>query len=471
VNDLTETTAAGREAARGMSDDIRTIILDSITEGVFTVDRSFRITSFNQAAEKVTGTRRAEAIGKSCKEILRASICEARCALQQTMRTGKPIIGKNVAILDAEGNRKSISVTTAILRGRGGEIIGGVETFRDLTMVEKLRKEIEREYTFEDILSRSHHMKKLFDILPDVAESGSTVLLEGESGTGKELFARALHNLSRRRKKPFVPVNCAALPDTLLESELFGYKAGAFTDARKDKPGRIARAEGGALFLDEIGDISPALQVRLLRFLQERTYEPLGAVEPVTADVLIIAATNRDLAERVRAGAFREDLFYRINVVSLTLPPLRERMEDIPLLVQHFIARLNTLQGRDISGITGDALACLMAHGYPGNIRELENIIERAFVLCRSGEIERHHLPESICGPQDTAAARPQRYRSFRQMEEAFVRNALDRNGWNRLKTAQELGIHKTTLFRKMKALGIEPVKGKKPAKSDGRAR
>ena len=449
-----------------MSGKTQPIILDSITEGVFTIDRSFRITSFNRAAEEITGTPREEAIGKPCRDILRASICEGRCALEQTMRSGRPVIGKNVQILDAAGERKAISVTTAILRDNRGQIAGGVETFRDLTMIEQLRKQIEREYSFEDILSRSHLMKKLFDILPDVAQSGSTVLLEGESGTGKELFARAIHTLSRRKKKPFVAVNCAALPDTLLESELFGYRAGAFTDARRDTPGRVARAEGGTLFLDEIGDISPALQVRLLRFLQERSYEPLGAMQPVEADVRIVAATNRHLADRVHEGSFREDLFYRINVVCLTLPPLRERMEDIPLLAGHFVSRLNHLQAKEISGVSDEAMACLMSHRFPGNVRELENIIERAFILCRAGEIERHHLPDFLCAQPGAPATIPQRYRSFRRMEEAFLRSALDRNDWNRQKTARELGIHKTTLFRKMKAFGITRKPAETPVKA-----
>jgi len=439
-----------------MPDEIQTIILDSITEGVFTVDKSFRITSFNSAAEMITGTPRARAIGMPCREILRASICEGKCALHQTMRSGKPVLGKNVVILDASGTRRSISITTAILRGRDGEIVGGVETFRDLTMIDTLRKEIEREYSFEDIISRSHRMRKLFDILPDVARSGSTVLLEGESGTGKELFARALHSLSLRKKKPFVAVNCAALPDTLLESELFGHTAGAFTDARRDTPGRFARAEGGTLFLDEIGDVSPALQVRLLRVLQERSYEPLGSTEPVSADVRIIAATNKNLQGLVRAGTFREDLFYRINVVCLSLPPLRDRMEDIPLLVEHFIAKLNHIQDRDIAGVTDEAMACLMAYGYAGNVRELENIIERAFILCRSGEIDRRHLPDPLGGEgREHEPCEQGGYRSFRQSEAAFIMNALRRNGWNRARTAGELGIHKSTLFRKMKALGI----------------
>jgi PAS domain S-box-containing protein len=444
-----------------MPDEIQTIILDSITEGVFTVDGSFRITSFNSAAEKITGTPREQAIGKPCREILRASICEGRCALHQTVRTGKPVLGKNVVILDAGGGKRSISITTAILRDHEGRIVGGVETFRDLTMVDTLRKEIDREYSFEDIISRSHLMRKLFDILPDVARSGSTVLLEGESGTGKELFARALHTLSSRSRKPFVAVNCAALPDTLLESELFGYRAGAFTDARQDSPGRFARAAGGTLFLDEIGDVSPALQVRLLRFLQERTYEPLGSTEPVTADVRIIAATNRNLQGLVGDGIFREDLYYRINVVSLSLPPLRDRMEDIPLLVSHFISKLNRIQDRDLTGMTDEAIACLMEHGFPGNVRELENIVERAFILCRSGEIDVHHLPETVCGkPDEHAPPRQGRYRSFHQMEAEFILSTLKRNGGNRVKTARELGIHTTTLFRKIKALQIQKKSG-----------
>jgi PAS domain S-box-containing protein len=460
-----------------MPDEIQTIILDSITEGVFTVDKSFRITSFNSAAESITGTPRARAIGMPCREILRASICEGRCALHQTMRTGKPVLGKNVVILDAAGTRRSISITTALLRDRDGEIVGGVETFRDLTMIDTLRKEIEREYSFEDIVSRSHRMRTLFDILPDVARSGSTVLLQGESGTGKELFARALHSLSPRKRKPFVAVNCAALPDTLLESELFGHTAGAFTDARTGAPGRFARAEGGTLFLDEIGDISPALQVRLLRVLQEKSYEPLGSSAPVSADVRIVAATNKTLFELVHAGTFREDLFYRINVVSLFLPPLRDRMEDIPLLVARFIAKMNHIQDRDITGMSDDAMACLMGYRFPGNVRELENIIERAFILCRGGEIDRHHLPDPICGSKAEREPGGQgSYQSFRQAVAAFITNALKRNGGNRTRTAAELGMHKTTLpscairAGKWKMASRRPVSGSRSWRREARS-
>jgi PAS domain S-box-containing protein len=431
-------------------------ILDSITEGVFTVDREWRISSFNRAAEEITGIPRERAIGRPCKDILRASICEGHCALGQTMETGQPIVNRSITILDDRGRRKPISITTALLKDAEGEVIGGVETFRDLTRIERLRKEIRGQYEVEDIISRNHRMQDLFSVLPDIAESPSTVLIEGESGTGKELFAGAIHQLSKRRKKPFVAVNCGALPDTLLESELFGYKAGAFTDAKKDRPGRFAAAEGGTLFLDEIGDVSPAMQVRLLRFLQERVYEPLGSVTPVHADVRIVAATHQDLATLVAEKNFREDLYYRINIVKLQIPPLRDRLEDVPLLVEHFIDQFNTLQGKEILGVSDDALACLMAHDYPGNVRELENLIERAFILCRSGQIEREHLPEPLChqtpiGPVADGSD------AFKQMEASFLMSALRQHDWNRTETAKALGIHKTTLFRKIKALGLNP--------------
>jgi len=321
--------------------------------------------------------------------------------------------------------------------------------------VEQLRKELQARYTFEDIVGRSPAMMRLFEVLPLIAESGSTVLVEGPSGTGKELFARAIHNLSPRNNKPFIAVNCAALPDNLLESELFGYKAGAFTDAKRDKPGRFALANGGTIFLDEIGDISPAMQVRLLRVLQERTVDPLGATKPVAIDVRVITATNRVLRDEVRCGRFREDLYYRVRVVHLELPELRKRREDIPLLVESLIARFNGLQGKDIAGVSDHVMARLMGYEYPGNVRELENIIEQAFVLCRGGMIEMCHLPPEL---------RPTSGRNFDDLhpmsldaiEKLFITEALDRNDGNRKTTARELGIDVTTLFRKIKRHVIE---------------
>lgn len=429
------------------------IILDSIADGVFTVDLDWRITSFNRAAEKITGVSRKEAIGQLCKDVLKADICEKNCCLRTTMKTGEPIVNKKVDIIDAEGRRLPISISTALLRDKDSVLLGAVETFRDISIEEDLRKAIKAKYSFADIISKNHKMLQLFDILPDIAVSQSTALIEGESGTGKELFARAIHNLSPRKKQPFIAVNCSALPDTLLESELFGYKAGAFTDAKKDKPGRFRLAENGTLFLDEIGDITQAMQVRLLRVLQEKTYEPLGATESVKHNVRMIAATNKNLEELVRQGHFREDLFYRIHVFEITLPPLRERMEDIPLLTEHFIARFNALQKKDISGVSDEAMAVLMAYAYPGNIRELANIIERAFILCKAGFIEKKHLPESLfpgsAGRAGTDAL------SLKDIESTYLINVLKQNNWNRLQTAKHLNMHKSTLYRKIKSLGL----------------
>ncbi len=432
------------------------VILESIADGVFTIDEAWRITSFNRAAEQITGVPRAEAIGQRCCDVFRASICESECALKETLDTGEPIVNKAIYILDAKGQRIPISISAAVLKGADGRSIGGVETFRDLSMVEELRKELERAYTFADIIGHSPPMRQLFDLLPQIADSNSTVLIEGASGTGKELFARAIHDLSSRRDKRFVAINCGALPDTLLESELFGYKAGAFTDARHDKPGRFAIAEGGTILLDEIGDISAAMQARLLRVLQERVYEPLGAVEPVAADVRVIAATNKDLNRLVRKGTFREDLFYRINVIRLKVPALRDRREDIPLLVERFIARFNHLQNKNVAGVSDETLAILMEHDYPGNVRELENIVEHAFVLCLAGLIEPRHLPPSFRGDADAPTLRPKGIRTLRALEALHIADAVRRHGGNRTAAAKELGINPSTLFRKIKSLGIE---------------
>jgi PAS domain S-box-containing protein len=441
--------------ARAGDIDHRQVILDSINEGVFTVDLEWRITTFNQAAERIVGVRREEAIGKPCCEVLRASICETACALRSTLATGQPVVNLPVYVVDAEGRRVPIRVSTAILRDAKGRAIGGVETFQDLTQVEELRKELEASYTFADIVGRSAAMRDVFRILPQIAESDSTVLVQGASGTGKELVARAVHNLSRRARKPFVAINCGALPDTLLESELFGYCAGAFTGARRDKPGRFALAKGGTLFLDEIGDVSPAMQVRLLRVLQERRFEPLGAVESVAADVRLIAASNKDLAGQVRQGTFREDLFYRVHVIRIDLPPLRDRREDIPLLVDHFVARLNRLQGRDLAGVTDEVRARLLQYDFPGNIRELGNIIEHAFVLCPAGLIEMRHLPPELRETGKDPESPFRQVLSLQQMEAALIEDALRRQGGNRRAAARELGIDESTLYRKLKAMGI----------------
>jgi transcriptional regulator with PAS, ATPase and Fis domain len=334
-----------------------------------------------------------------------------------------------------------------------------VETFRDLSAIELLKKKIQKQYSYEDIISKNHRIQAIFNLLPDIAESDSTILIEGASGSGKELFARAIHNLSTRKDRPYVVVNCGALPDTLLESELFGYVKGAFTDAKRDKPGRFALAERGTLFLDEVGDLSFAMQVKLLRVLQEREYEPLGATRTVKANVRILAATHHDLLDMVRKGEFREDLYYRLNVVKLLLPPLRERREDIPLLIDHFLEQFNVRMGKSIAGVTPEVLRCLMDYSFPGNVRELENAIEHACVLCRGRHIEIEHLPpeirETVEASEDEASSLAGTLPVLRSTEIQLIRKTLNKHDGNRLEAARELGLHKTTLWRKMKRYGI----------------
>lgn len=428
-------------------------ILDSIADGVFTVDLQWRITSFNRAAERITGIPREEAIGRLCREVLNADLCRNGCALRKTIDQGIHIRNLPVYIIRADGRRIPISVTSNVLLDADGKVVGGVESFRDLSEIHHLRRELRKKHSFGDIISKNAKMGSIFAILPQIAESDSTVLILGASGTGKELFARAIHNSSKRKNGPFIAVNCGALPESLCESELFGYKAGAFTDARKDKPGRFALAQDGTIFLDEIGDISPVVQVRLLRVLESRIYEPLGSTRGVGTNARVIAATHRDLELLVREEKFREDLYYRINVMKLSLPTLAERMEDIPLLIDHFIDRFNSLQGKQIIGLSQEAMAVLMLHNWPGNVRELENTIEHAFVMCPGDLIQRRHLPQHLV-PQDHAAFLSGGL-TLREVEKRAIFDALKRNDWKKLATARELDIDKNTLRRKMQRLGI----------------
>ncbi len=431
-------------------------ILDSIADGVFTVDGDWNITSFNRAAEEITGTPRSEAIGRKCWEVFHADVCERGCLLKKTLKTRRQCINRTVHIVDSNGRNMPISVSTALLRDLAGNVIGGVETFRDLSEIEELRREVTGRFTHGDIITGDHRMHALLSTLPVIARSDSPVLILGESGTGKELLAKALHNLSGRAKGPFIAVNCGALPENLLESELFGYRKGAFTDAKKDKPGRFERARGGSLFLDEIADIQTSLQVKLLRVLQEKNYEPLGATESLEADVRIIAATNRDIEAMVAEGTFRQDLYYRLNIIPIVLPPLRERPGDIPLLIDHFMRHFNTLHKKTIDHVSADALSLILQHTFPGNIRELENILQHAFVLCEGAVIERKHLPAYLTRQDRPSAGLPPARTSLEQFDRERIEAALARNRYNRAKTAAELDIHAATLWRKMKKYGIE---------------
>lgn len=429
------------------------VILESIEEGVFTVNQEWKIMSFNRAAEKITGFSRKETIGRCCSEIFQTDLCDNGCILRKTITSGKPFSNMPVVIVRADGKKIPISVNTAVLCASDGTIIGGVEIFRDLSTISELKKTYLKEHSFEDIVSKNEKMLHYFAILPQIAASDSTVLIGGATGTGKEFLARAIHNHSGRRKGPFVALNCGALPDTLIESELFGYKAGAFTDAKKDKAGRFALAQNGTIFLDEIADISPAVQVRLLRVLQERTYEPLGATQSIHTNARVIAASHRDLEQRVRDNLFRQDLYYRINIMKIILPSLCERKEDIPLLAEHFVDHFNRTQNRHILGLAQETITALMLYDWPGNIRELENAIEHAFVLCCEDLIRISHLPEQI-QPADVGVQVPSGL-TLKEIEKMAVVQALERNQWKRMASARELGIDKNTLRRKMHRFDI----------------
>jgi PAS domain S-box-containing protein len=432
-------------------------ILDSIADGVFTVDLDFHITSFNRAAEEITGFSRETAIGHACSDIFKADVCSDACILKQALKEQKAIVHRPVHIMRTDQKRIPISVNATLLRNKAGDVIGGVETFRDLTSVQKLQKALRRQHSFNDIVSKNEKMNKIFSILPRIAESNSTVLIGGQSGTGKELIARAIHNHSPQKNGPFVTVNCGALPDTLCESELFGYKAGAFTDAKRDKLGRFALAQNGSIFLDEIGDISPAVQIRLLRVLENRVYEPLGSTKTIETNARVIAATHRNLGELVKQGTFREDLYFRINVIRLLLPTLAERKSDIPLLIDHFIDRFNHILGRKILGITQEAIAAMLMYPWPGNVRELENAIEHAFALCQENLIQVAHLPEDIIPGNGSILVTTGL--TLKEVEKQTIEQALKRNAWKRVKTARELGINKNTLRYKIQRYGINTEK------------
>ncbi|MDY6790067.1 MAG: sigma 54-interacting transcriptional regulator [Thermodesulfobacteriota bacterium] len=433
------------------------IIFDSIEEGVFTVDLDWRITSFNRAAEKITGVSREKAIGRPCLEIFCANVCKTDCVLRKVLNTNKPIVNMPVYIIRSDAKRIPISVNATILRDDRGHIVGGVETFRDLSNLSKLQKSFYKHYSFGNIVSRNKKMLEIFSTLLLISESDCTVLIEGETGTGKELLARAVHNNSPQKNGPFIPVNCGALPNTLIESELFGYKAGAFTDAKTDKPGRFELAQNGTIFLDEIGDIPRSLQNRLLRVLEENAYEPLGSVKPAKTNARIVAATNRELEKLVEKNKFREDLYFRINVMKLTLPELAKRKEDIPLLVDHFIQRFNSDKKKNILGVSHEAMAALVLYDWPGNIRELENAIEHAFVLCREELIGLHHLPDELLSKINATFAATGT--TLREIEKNAIFQTLQRNNWKRAVTADELGINKNTLRRKIIRYGIEMEK------------
>jgi len=433
-------------------------ILESIGDGVFTIDTNWKITSFNRAAERITGFSKEETIGKPCHSIFRSDVCMGKCPLRQTVETHKPVSNFEMEILSKTGRKIPISVSTALLIDEEGEIAGGVEVFRDLSPLKHLSEELKEKYSFGNIIGKNPKMQEIYDLLKTVSETSSTVLIRGDTGTGKELVARAIHYNSRRHNNPFIKVSCAALPENLLESELFGYMKGAFTDAVKDKPGRFELADKGTIFLDEVGEIPKSIQAKLLRVLEEQEFERLGGTKTIKVDVRIIAATNKDLREAINRNEFREDLYYRLNVVSISLSPLRERSDDVPLLVKHFIEKFNQKTGKHIVSVASDAMDILLDYHWPGNVRQLENAIEHAFVHCQGKIIQPQHLPDEIV-PEGKVIVKNAlaTENPLVQLEKSIILEKLQKNNWNREKTAAQLKMSYTTLWRKLKKYGILP--------------
>jgi PAS domain S-box-containing protein len=427
-------------------------ILESISDGVLTIDSEKRITSFNRSAEIIKGFNQQEAVGQYCFDVFRADLCEKDCALDRTLASAEPQINLPARIISKNGDPKSIRLSTAILKNETGDIIGAVETFRDVSELEALRRRADRSFMPEDIIGRSPKINEIISFLPDIAESDSAVIIEGPTGSGKELIARAVHQLSRRKTGPFIALNCAALPDGLLESELFGYARGAFTGATQNKPGRFQTAHRGTLFLDEISNTSLKFQADLLRVLEDGRITSLGSNRSAVVDVRIVAASNAALGWLAQEGKFRQDLYYRLNVVKISLPALRERKQDIPLLVDHFIRQFNLRKERDIQGVSDAVLAFLMDYPFPGNVRELENIIEFAFITCKGPVVDIPHLPRELFQGQNVA---PLDLSEAEHLEAEKIRAMLQRYPDSRPDTARALGISRTTLWRKMKKFGI----------------
>ncbi len=454
VTDLTvKLTELGQEVLR--EKDKLSAILNSIAEGVFTVDSEYRVTSFNAGAARITGYTADEVMGKPCHSVFRSSLCGSECPLKQTVRTGEMVRDREMEMF-TKGNRAiPVGVTTALLRDEKNEVVGAVETFRDLSRLKQLTEELQGRYSFGNIIGKSPAMGRIYEVISEVAPTTTTVLIVGATGTGKELMARAIHYHSPRRDRSFVAVNCAALPENLLESELFGHVKGAFTGAISARKGRFELADGGTIFLDEVGEMSPVLQAKLLRVLESNEFERVGDAKTTQVDVRLVAATNQDLEARVRERSFREDLYYRLNVLTLKLPPLRERREDIPVLVAHFIDQFNKRSGKHITEVSPEALEILVDHPWPGNVRQLENAIEHAFVHCRSGQIQPEHLPEELAVRPSPEAERAPGAHTIEAAEKATVLSALEANAWSPTHAARALGISRTSLWRKMKKHGI----------------
>ncbi len=430
------------------------MILDNLDVGVFTVNRGGLITFFNTAAEKISGYSRCQVLGKPCALLFGGKTPSEAVLLQESVDTGDLRNSQQGRIVTNEGASVPIKAHYMALRNEKDAIVGGLATFHDMTLVHQLRKTIRERYTCYDMIGKSPAMQKIFNLTDVISQSDATVLIEGATGTGKDLLAKVIHAASHRSVKTMVKVNCAALPDNLLESEIFGYVKGAFTGADRDKPGRFQEAEGGTIFLDEIGDLPLMLQAKLLRVIEEKEFYPLGARHIMKADVRIISATNRGLEQLVAKRLFREDLFYRLNVLRIELPCIKDRREDLPLLIHHILRQVCAAKGRSLANISHRTMEILLNFDYPGNVRELENILEHALIVSKDDVIIPQHLPEYLQKMTGALkAAKPNRHPNEKQK----ILELLRKNNWHKGKTAQAMGINRSTLWRKMKLYELSP--------------
>lgn len=429
-------------------------ILNSVTDGILAIDPEFRIVNLNLAAESIIGQARPAILGKACSEVLTRADGQTGCFLRPIVESGQMVKDAELLVLHPDGSERKLNVTTHALQDEYGQAHGLVAIFRDMTELHALRQAISSKVKFERLVGKNHRMREIYQLIEDIGDSDATILILGESGTGKELVAEAIHQRSHRAKGPFVKINCSALSEGLLESELFGHVKGAFTGAFQDKVGRFELADGGTIFLDEIGDISPTVQVKLLRVLQEREFERVGSTETRHVNVRVVAATHRDLKARMAEGLFRDDLYYRLYVVPIELPALRERKEDLPLLVNHFIEKFTEQTHKPIRELLPDAMSLLMDYDWPGNVRELENAIEHAFVKCHGDAVRVSDLPLGLV--REVRGDRPVLEEESPLSEKEQMLSVLERTGWNRSRAARLLGMHRTTIWRKMKEHGIE---------------
>lgn len=441
-----------------IDDNLKDHILESIGEGVFTVDKNFRINFFNAAAERITGYERDKVIGQFCKHVFRSKLCFTDCPIALALKSEKTIYDFESFIHTNSGDSKPIKLNSAVLYNENREPNGGIISFRDISELAGLKKCLSDETNFHGVIGHSKQMLDIFELIRELSESKAPVFIHGESGTGKEMIAKAIQATNNRKNEPFIKINCSVFPENLLASELFGHVKGAFTDAIKDRPGRFELADSGTIFLDEVAEMPPQMQLQLLRVLQEGTFERVGESITRNVDVRVIAATNINIQEALKTGLLREDLYYRLSVIPIEVPPLRDRMDDIVPLVAHFLNKFNCLYKKEIKEIDDGALDILLRYKWPGNIRELENIIEYAFVRTNnSNVIEASKFPETIRNFKGTEFGLREKHSFAENGTEATKLIALlDKHQWNRSLVAKELNIGRTTLWRKLKKYGLD---------------